>query len=221
MWFENGFGQRIVWAEGDEPCSWAGLPCILVSLERVTNVLFWKCYTESLSSTHRIIWRVLRSHTVKKTVYPSVSQIDLTTGNYLLPSNTYQDISIPQNRVGEKKHEKSFYWFFFSIFIVVVLQLLSHVQLFVTSWTAAHQALLSSKISSLLKFMSTGSVMLSNHLILCCPLLFWPSIFPSIRVFFRVSSSHQVAKVFDSGSNPGPLHWELGSLSHWTTRQVP
>ena len=91
---------------------WAGFPCILGSLERVTNVLFWKCYTESLSSTHRIIWRVLRSHTVKKTVYPSVSQIDLTTGNYLFPSNTYQDISIPQNRVGEK-HEKSFCWVFF------------------------------------------------------------------------------------------------------------
>ena len=90
---------------------WVGFPCILGSLERVTNVLFWKCYTESLSSTHRIMRRVLRSHTVKKTVYPSVSQIDLTTGNDLFPSNTSQDVSIPQNRVGEKPQE--IVWFFF------------------------------------------------------------------------------------------------------------
>ena len=76
-------------------------------------------------------------------------------------------------------------------------------------------------LPSLLKFMSTGSAMLSNHLILCCPFLLQPPIFPSIRVFFRVSSSHQVTKVFESGSNPGPLHWELGSLGHWTTREVP
>ena len=53
-----------------------------------------------------------------------------------------------------------------------------------TPWTAANQAPLSSTISwSLLKFMSVGSVMLSNHLILCCPLLLLPSIFPIIRVF--------------------------------------
>ena len=54
----------------------------------------------------------------------------------------------------------------------------------VTSWTEAHQASLSSTVSwSLLKFMSINSVMLSNHLILCHPLLLLPSIFPSIRVF--------------------------------------
>ena len=54
----------------------------------------------------------------------------------------------------------------------------------VTSWTEAHQASLSSTVSwSLLKFMSISSVMLSNHLILCHPLLLLPSIFPSIRVF--------------------------------------
>ena len=57
-------------------------------------------------------------------------------------------------------------------------------QLFATPWTAAHQTPLSCTISrSLLKFMSIQSVMLSNHLILCHPLLLLPSIFPSIRVF--------------------------------------
>ena len=67
---------------------------------------------------------------------------------------------------------------------VVVIQSLSHVHLFVTPWTAAHQVSLSFTISwSLLKLISIESVMPSNHLILCCPLLLLPSIFPSIRVF--------------------------------------
>ena len=55
-----------------------------------------------------------------------------------------------------------------------------------TPWAAAHQASLSFTISwSLLKLMSIKSVMPSNHLILCHPLLFLPSIFPSIRVFSK------------------------------------
>ena len=65
------------------------------------------------------------------------------------------------------------------------------VQLFVTPWTAAHQASPSFTISqSLLKFMSIESVMLSNHLILCHPLLLLPSIFPIIRVFSNESALH-------------------------------
>ena len=65
---------------------------------------------------------------------------------------------------------------------LVVVQSLSRVQLFATPWTAAHQASLSSTISqSLFKFTSIESVLLSNHLILYCPLLLLPSIFPSIR----------------------------------------
>ena len=60
----------------------------------------------------------------------------------------------------------------------------SHVRLFMVLWTAAHQASLSITNSwSLLKLMSTESVMPSNHLILCHSLLSLPSIFPSIRVF--------------------------------------
>ena len=68
---------------------------------------------------------------------------------------------------------------------------LSHVQLFATPWTTARQASLSITSSwSLLKLMSITSVMPSNHLILCCPLL-PPSIFPSIRVF----SSESVLRI--------------------------
>ena len=67
---------------------------------------------------------------------------------------------------------------------IVVVQLLSRVQLFATPWTAAHQASLSFTLTwSLLKLMSIYSVKPSNHLILCHPLLLFPSIFPSIRVF--------------------------------------
>ena len=83
--------------------------------------------------------------------------------------------------------------------IFVVVQLLSCVWLFVTPWTAAHQTSLSFTISrSLLKLISIQSVMPSNHLILCRPLLLLPSVFPSIRVFFQwVNSLHQVATVLE------------------------
>ena len=75
-----------------------------------------------------------------------------------------------------------------TVVITVVVQLLSCVQLFATPWTAARQASLSITNSwSLLKLMSMESVMPSNHLILCCPLLLLPSIFPSIRVFSNES----------------------------------
>ena len=83
----------------------------------------------------------------------------------------------------------------------VVLQSLSCVQLFATPWTTTCQAPLSSIISwSLLKFMSTESVMLSNDLILCCSLLLLPSVFPSIRIYpnelaFRIRR---------------PKYWSLG-----------
>ena len=67
------------------------------------------------------------------------------------------------------------------------VQLLSLVQLFVTTWTAEDQVFLSiTKSQNLLKFMSIESAMPSNHLILCHPLL-QPSIFPSIRVFSNES----------------------------------
>ena len=71
----------------------------------------------------------------------------------------------------------------------IVVQSLSGIWLFATPWTAALQASLSFTISqSLLKLMSIESVMPSNHLILCCPLLLLPSIFPSIKVFSKESA---------------------------------
>ena len=71
------------------------------------------------------------------------------------------------------------------------VQLLGHVPLFGTPWTAAHQASLSFTISqSLLKLMSTESVMPSHHLVLCRPLLLLPSAFPSSRVFSKELALH-------------------------------
>ena len=78
---------------------------------------------------------------------------------------------------------------------VVVVPSLSHIRLFMNPLTAGHQASLSFTISqSLLKLMSIELVMPSNemrcHLMLCCPLLLLPSIFPSIRVFSNESALH-------------------------------
>ena len=100
--------------------------------------------------------------------------------------------------------------FFFSS-----VQSLSHVQLFVTPWTAAHQASLSSTSSrSLLKLMSIESVMPSNHLILCRPLLLLPSIFPSIRVFSSESTLHIMwPKYWSFSFNISPSNEYSGLIS--------
>ena len=83
---------------------------------------------------------------------------------------------------------KSIYVHLFILKCSSSVQSLSHVQLFATSWTTAHQASLSFTISqSLLKLTCIESVMPSNHFILCHPLLL-PSVFPSIRVFFNESA---------------------------------
>ena len=82
-----------------------------------------------------------------------------------------------------KASQKSFLFLQFSS-----VQSLSHVQLSATPWTAAHQASLSiTNSQSLPKLTSIESVMPSNDLILCCPLLLLPSIFPSIRDFSNES----------------------------------
>ena len=86
------------------------------------------------------------------------------------------------------------------------VQSLSRVRLFATPRTAAHRASLSiTNSQSLLKLMFIESVMPSNHLILCCPLLLPPSIFPSIRVFSNESVLiKELAKVLKCHPN----YWE-------------
>ena len=91
-----------------------------------------------------------------------------------------------------------------------VVHLLSHVQLFATLWAS-----LSCTISlSLLKFMSIESVMLSNHLILCHPLLLFPSVFPSIRVFPNESAlCIRWPKYWSSGFSISPFNEYSGLIS--------
>ena len=84
-------------------------------------------------------------------------------------------------------------FFFLSLFSAEFssVKSLSHVRLFANPWTMACQASLSTTNSwSLPKLMSIESAMPSNHLILCCPLLLPPTIFPSIRVFSIESALH-------------------------------
>ena len=105
-------------------------------------------------------------------------------------SNAGDGSSVP--RLGRSPGEGIGYPLHYSwAFMVVVVQSLSRVQLFVIPWTAAHQASPSITISwSLLKFMSIESVMPSNHLVLCHPLLLLPSIFPNIRVLSSELALH-------------------------------
>ena len=95
------------------------------------------------------------------------------------------------------------------------VQLLSHVRLFATPWTAACQASLSiTNSQSLLRLMSIESVMPSNHLTLCRPLLLPPSIFPSIRVFSKESVLHiRCPKYWNFSFNISPSNEYSGLIS--------
>ena len=105
------------------------------------------------------------------------------------------------------------------------VQLLSHVQLFATPWTAAHQAsqfIINSW--NLLKFKYIELVMPSNHLILCCPLLFLPSIFPSIRFFSNESVFHiRWPKYWSFSFNISPSNEYSGLISFgidWQSKEL-
>ena len=104
---------------------------------------------------------------------------------------------------------------FYSLFsFISSVQSLSHVQLFVIPWTAAHQASLSiTNSQTLLKLMSAESVMPSSHLI-CHPLLLLPSIFPSIRVFSNESALHiRWPKYWSFSFNISPSNEYSGLIS--------
>ena len=96
----------------------------------------------------------------------------------------------------------------------VVVQLLNCIQLFVTPWTAAGQASLSLTISwSLLKLMSIESVMLGNHLILCCPLLLCPQSFPASGTFDQCWAAENPCITFDSSKSFTDSLLLIGSLT--------
>ena len=105
-----------------------------------------------------------------------------------------------------------------------------HAQLFENPWTTAHQVSLSITNSwSLLKLVSTEAVMPSNHLILCCPFLFLPSIFPTsgsfqMSQFFAFSSVAQLRTTLCDPMNPStpglPVHHQLPELTQTHVHQV-
>ena len=120
-----------------------------------------------------------------------------------------------------------------SIFISFVVQWLSHAWLFATLWTAACQASLSCTTSlNLLKLMSIESVMSYNHLILCCPLLLLPSVFPSIRVCSNESALHIrwpkywsfSFKIIPSNGYSGLISFRIDLFDHfgvqWTLKSL-
>ena len=99
----------------------------------------------------------------------------------------------------------------------LVIQLLSRVRLFATLWTAARQASLSITNSpSLLKLTSIESVMPSKHLILCCPLLLLPSIFPSIRSFQMTQFSGGQSTGVSASASVLPMNTQDWSPLGWT-----
>ena len=100
------------------------------------------------------------------------------------------------------------------------VQSLSHVWLFETPWTAARQTPLSiTNSQSLLKLMSIESVMPSNHLILCRPLLLLPSIFPNIRVLSNESVLHiRWPKYWSFSFSISPFNENLGLISFRKSR---
>ena len=95
------------------------------------------------------------------------------------------------------------------------VQSLSHIRLFATPWTAASQVSLSITSSwSFLRLMSIEAVMPSNHLTLCCGLVLWPSIFPSIRVFSNESVLHiRWPKYWDFSFSISPSNEYSGLIS--------
>ena len=99
--------------------------------------------------------------------------------------------------------------------VCVSVQSLSRVQLFATPWTAGQASLSITNSRSLFKFFSIKLVMQSNHLILCCPLLLLPSIFPNIRVY----SNESILRIrwpkywsFSFNISPSDEHSELISF---------
>ena len=100
----------------------------------------------------------------------------------------------------------------------VYIQSLSHVWLFVTSWTAAGQPSLSFTLSqSLLKLVCIESVMPSNHLILYRPLLLLPSVFPNIRVFSsELALCIRCPKYWSFSISPSTVNIQSWSPLGWT-----
>ena len=144
-----------------------------------------------LQATTHCFKRPLTACVLKIKMYPPATKYKETIGTknncmYAVGENYERDTKRPKIQVSSMKS----WWQKEDQFNSV--QLLSHVQLFATPWTATHQASLSiTNSQSLLRLMSIESMMPFNHIILCCPLLHPPSIIPA-------SESFQMSQFFTS-----------------------
>ena len=128
--------------------------------------------------------------------------------------------SLPRNRTLVLLHCR---WIFYLLSHLDFVQLLSCVQFFATPWTTACQASLAiTKSQSLLKLISIESVMPSNCLILCHPILLLHSIFPSIKVFSNESALHiRWPKCWSFSFSISPSNEYSDLISFWTTGLIP
>ena len=172
MWFGNkAIFIRCVCPFHSLEATWPAMTSSLWWLMKRMHVYSWVSKTSSFWESLEVQW--------------------LGVGAFTTESPAWETKISPSLRHGQKKEKGKKRKKKFSVLFsyTVVVQSLSHVQLFSISWTAARQASLSLTISqSLIMFLFTEAVMPSNHLILCCPLLLPPSIFPSIRVFSHESA---------------------------------
>ena len=154
----------------------------------IAQRVFWTT-TEKQQKANRALWlhRKYRKHFICVTRSPSPEQLDARrdSSREHSPHEEEESTRTPARLITEQVYGLLLIW---SLTVSSVQSSLSVVSDSATPWTAAPQASLSfTNSQSLLKLMSIESVMPSNHLILCRPLLLLPSIFPSIRVFSNES----------------------------------
>ena len=141
-----------------------------------SNILAWKIPWLSLAGYSQI-WRTLKYNLKYKQAYSEATEVLSVTEPCCSHIRSHEALSKPCKMRWD-------YLPFFLAQAVVVVQLLSRVQLFVAPWTAGRKASLSFTISwHLFRLTSSDSVMSSNQLLLCHPLLLLPSILPNSRVF--------------------------------------
>ena len=140
---------------------------------------------DKMTSSWGILMFTWEEKAPKRTVSNSLSAKIMSYSHALLPQCWGFTGMFSYLSCGGRQGNSGWEWLLGELIsVVAVFHSLSPVQLFATLGTAVHHAPLSCTVSwSLLKFTSTKSVMLSNHLIFCCHFLLLSSIFPSIRVF--------------------------------------
>ena len=174
----------------------------------------WLCDPKDCSLIVSSVYGILQARILEWIAMPSsrgLSQPGDQSNQCLLHCLHWQADSLPLAPTRKPIIHYMKYYFLSSYSV----QSLCHVRLFATPWTAAHQASLSiTNCQSPPKPMSIETVIPSNHLILCCPLLLLPSIFPSMRIFSNESALHiRWPKYCNFSFNISPSNEDPGLIS--------